>query len=306
MRPKSTPSCSYIVPIDAAATTDEIRVLAGYLSTLGPAGCEVIAIDSAPPESFEQRRRILRWVGRHVAAKRDFLEVAVEVASTDKIILAAPDSRYTVADVSAICGLLDGFEAVEPEEFVEPMPWWGAIDAGRMLLQRGLEKGPGRGRTCAFRRSAWKPLFAAELQPAKEVFVRHEPPRFAAWLRARTRAAALPLETAAFACILPLLVILAVLGGIGIAGGYAGVVTLASVLVAVRGRAGASRFFPLRACLFAPLAIVERSLSVYCSLFRGRSDFPERALGKGNDIIGAHAPTRSGRPGPLHRPPSLC
>ncbi|HLJ75698.1 MAG TPA: hypothetical protein VKU62_13985, partial [Thermoanaerobaculia bacterium] len=39
-----------------------------------------------------------------------------------------------------------------------------------------------------------------------------------------------------------------------------------SVALALRGRIGASRFFPLRACFFAPLWILQRSLSVYWAL----------------------------------------
>ena len=38
--------------------------------------------------------------------------------------------------------------------------------------------------------------------------------------------------------------------------------------LALRGRAGASAFFPLHACLFAPLWVLERSVSVYWALFR--------------------------------------
>ena len=39
------------------------------------------------------------------------------------------------------------------------------------------------------------------------------------------------------------------------------------MLVAMLGSNGAGRFFPLHACLYAPLAIVERSLAVYWALF---------------------------------------
>jgi hypothetical protein len=40
------------------------------------------------------------------------------------------------------------------------------------------------------------------------------------------------------------------------------------MVLAIRGRAGAATFFPLRACLCAPLWMVERSISVYWALFR--------------------------------------
>ena len=56
--------------------------------------------------------------------------------------------------------------------------------------------------------------------------------------------------------------------GVGLAGGYAGVIAFASIGLAIRGRAGAASVFPLRACFFAPLWILERSLSVYWALAR--------------------------------------
>jgi hypothetical protein len=36
----------------------------------------------------------------------------------------------------------------------------------------------------------------------------------------------------------------------------------------VRGRIGAAQFFPMRACLLAPLWVFERAVSVYWALFR--------------------------------------
>ena len=40
-----------------------------------------------------------------------------------------------------------------------------------------------------------------------------------------------------------------------------------SFALAVRGRIGAATFFPWRACLYAPLWVLERSISVYWALF---------------------------------------
>jgi hypothetical protein len=62
--------------------------------------------------------------------------------------------------------------------------------------------------------------------------------------------------------------LLAVLGGVRLAGSYASVIAFATVALALRGRAGAAQFFPLRACLFAPLWVFERSVSVYWALYR--------------------------------------
>ena len=64
-------------------------------------------------------------------------------------------------------------------------------------------------------------------------------------------------------------VLLALIGGLRVATGYVGAVAFASMVLAIRGRMGAAPFFPLRACLFAPLWVLERSLSVYWALLRG-------------------------------------
>ena len=61
----------------------------------------------------------------------------------------------------------------------------------------------------------------------------------------------------------------------------------ASTALALRGRAGAATFFPLRAVLFAPLWVFERSVSVYWALIRRlrgsdepmRVAVPDRARG---------------------------
>lgn len=273
MTPKRACVCTYVASLDSAVSESELRNFAAYLSALSLAGCEVVVVDPEGGPRREQRQRVLRWVSRYVTGERDLIQAAIELTSSGKIIVASQESRYTAADVAAICDLLDADDVVEPEEFVDPLPWWGGIDAGSMLLQRGLDTGRD-GRTFAFRRSAWHRLFAlkgASVRTAGDVFVRREPSTLAAWLRRRFSPSAAPAAVttgAAFlACVLPVVMVVAALGEYELAGGYAGLAAAGSVLVAVRGRAGAGRFFPLRACLFAPLSMLERSLAVYWALF---------------------------------------
>ena len=294
--------CSYVVTLDTAADQNEVVKLAAHLSTMGSAGCEVIVLDSGSEEGLEERKRILRWVGRHVSVEArhrlddgaiDLLPVAVELAAGEKIIIAASDSRYTAVELGRICDLLDKFEAVEPEEFVQPLPWWGGIDAGRILLHRGVDQKPAHS-TFAFRKSAWRPFVnfeeprydtqlgrleahGTDIHSAREVFVRCEPPAFKSWLRLRSRDVSeeyrVPIRSGLFLALFPLLLTMTLIGGIEVAGGYAGVIAFGSMALAVRGRAGAAKFFPLRACLYAPLWIAERSVSAYWALFsrlRGR------------------------------------
>jgi hypothetical protein len=290
--------CSYVVLAEnATGATGELGELAKYLSTLGVAGCEVIILDPSSRPQFEVNGRVLRWVGRHVRVRPEFraldgaadvVRAAAALASCEKVIVAAEDVRYTPQAISRICALLETHEVVEPQDYLEPMPWWSGLEAGRILVHRGIEPEPDHGATFGFRRSAVRALrglsvsaetqarrlavAGAEVHCAADVFVRREPGALSDWLAARPRIAGddftFPVKTAFFLAILPLLILFAVAGGLGLAGGYAGVIAFAAIGLAVRGRAGAASVFPLRACLFAPLWILERSLSVYWALFR--------------------------------------
>ena len=292
--------CSYVVVAEQAATSaEELRQLANYLSTLGLAGVDVVVVDPSPRLQFELNARVLRWVGRHVAPRQehrspsgaiDVVRAAADLASCEKVIVAAEDVRYTPEAVGQLCDLLDLHEVVEPQDYLEPLPWWGGMEAGRILVHRGIEPQPDHGATFGFRRAAVRSLrtlgasdvhddqvrrlgsVGAELYAAADVFVRRQPGQLDEWWNERPRQAGddfvLPVKTAFFFSLVPLLLLLAILGGLQLAGAYAGVIAFASMAVAIRGRSGAGAFFPLRAVLFAPLWVFERSVSVYWALFR--------------------------------------
>jgi hypothetical protein len=292
--------CSYVVVVDnATSSANELRDLANYLSMVGVAGCDVVVLDASPRLQFDLNARILRWVGRHVAVRPehrtpsgslDLVRSAATLAACEKVIVAEQDVRYTPDAIGQICDLLEMHEVVEPQDYLDPLPWWGGIEAGRMLVHRGIEPQPDHGATLGFRRSAVNSLrnlttgevlddqarrlaaAGAEVYAATNVFVRREPGALDEWLAQRPRYAGddfdLPFKSAFFFSVVPLLVILGVLGGIQLAGAYASVIAFAAVSLARRGRAGAGRYFPLRACLFAPLWVFERSVSVYWALYR--------------------------------------
>jgi len=285
--------CSYVVLVEgAAAASGELREMAQYLSTLGVADCDVVILDPSPRLQFDLNARVLRWVGRHVAVRpgADLVQLASTYAACEKVIVAAEDIRYTAEAVGQICDLLDVHEVVEPQDYLDPLPWWGGIEAGRILVHRGIEPQPDHGATFGFRRSAVTALRSlgagevlddqarrlaaagAEVFAATSIFVRREPGPLDEWLAQRPRLAgndfSLPMKSAFFFSLVPLLLLLALAGGAALAGGYATAIAFASVALAVRGRAGARPFFPLRACLFAPLWVLERSVSVYWALFR--------------------------------------
>ena len=291
--------CSYVVVVEgSAASMSDLRELGNYLSTLGVAGCDVVVLDPSPRMLFELNGRILRWVARHVPVRAehctpngtlDRLRAAAAVAACEKVIVASEDVRYTPAAISQLCDLLESHEAVEPQDYLEPLPWWGSIDAGRILVHRGIEPQPDHGATFGFRRAAVRSMrtlsimdipdparrlaaLGAEVYPAADVFVRRQPGAFDEWLQERPRIAgndfALPLKSAFFFSLVPFLLLLGIFGGARLAGVYAGLIAFTSVGLAVRGRAGATSYFPLHACLFAPVWVLERSVSVYWALFR--------------------------------------
>lgn len=289
--------CSYVVLVQSAtASTGELRELASYFSTLGVAGCDVVILDPSPRLQFELNGRILRWVGQHVAVRPEYrggggidvVRAAAAYGSCEKVIVAAEDVRYTPEAIGQLCDLLDMHEVVEPQDYLDPMPWWGGIEAGRMLIHRGIEPQPDHGATFGFRRSAIRGMrtlspstetqarrlaaVGAEVFPAADVFVRREPTPLADWVSARPRHAgddfSFPFKTAFFFSLLPLLLLLAFVN-VTLAGSYAGLIAFASMGLAARGRTGAAALhFPLRACLFAPVWVLERSVSVYWALYR--------------------------------------
>ena len=308
--------CSYVVLVqNATASTSELRELAAYFSTLGVAGCDVVILDASPRLQFELNGRILRWVGRHVAVHPeyraangiDLVRAAASLATCEKVIVANEDVRYTPEAIGQLCDLLDVHEVVEPQDYLDPMPWWSGIDAGRMLIHRGIEPEPDHGATFGFRRSAIRGLrtlpassdaharrlsaVGAEVYSAADVFVRREPEPFADWVASRPRLAGddfeLVFKTAFFFSLVPLLLLLVAFGGARFAGVYMGLIAFASVGLALRGRAGvASMHFPLRACLFAPVWVFERSVSVYWALYR-------KLRGADEDVSSVPAPAEA-------------
>jgi hypothetical protein len=275
--------CSYVVVIDGESVGD-LREFAAYLSDLGVARCDVVIVDESPEHTFARHRRILCWVGRHIAPRprhRDALggidpvSVALDVAGCEKVVVADPAVRYGAQALDDLCAMLDTHDAVGPQDYFEPMPWWCSIDAGRMLVHRGIEPLPDHGATFAFRRSAVRAtavLDARTIVPGENVFVRRLPPPLYEWLDQRPRQAGddfdFPVKTAFFFALIPLALLLFAAGGARLAGSYAGAIAFGAFALAVRGRLGAAPFFPLRACLAAPLWVFERSVSVYWALMR--------------------------------------
>lgn len=292
--------CTYLATLPQPETTlDEVGELSRYLASVGVAGFDVVVVDDAPPHVIERNRRVLRWVARYVPVRRqhraaagevDPVRAAIDQAACDKVIVADHRVRYAPESLNDLCALLDLHEVVEPQDYLDPLPWWSGVDAGRMLVHRGIDPLPDRGSTFGFRKSSVCGLRGidgalpmsdhvrrlasqgAEVFSATELFVRRLPSTLDEWMHERPAEAeadfALPAKTIFFFSLLPILAVLLLLGGSRVAAGYAGAIAIGSLALAFRGRAGAAHVFPLRACFYAPLWVVERSVSVYWALFR--------------------------------------
>lgn len=270
------PRCSYVVILESARLEGEVlHELAGYLSELVVAGCEVVVLDSGSRPEYESRTRVLRWVGRHLPMPPgvDGFHAAAAFATCEKVILAAADVRYTSEALAQIRDLLDVHEVVKPQTYLDPLPWWGGVEAARMLVHRAVDVQSDHGGTFGFRRAATRRV-AARTQGhfAKNVLVSRDAGPFPHWLWQRPRAAgedfALPVKTAFFLALVPLMLLFTVLGGVRIAGTYAGIIAFSSLGLAIRGRSGVSSTVPFRTILFAPVWVLERSISVYWALFQ--------------------------------------
>jgi hypothetical protein len=161
------------------------------------------------------------------------------------------------------------------------LPWWGGLEAGGILLRRAIGPLAADSFTFGFRKRAVRGFrsidssiatdhpvrrlesHGAEVFSAMEIFVRRIPPTLDRWLRDRPRSFDQP---AIFFGVLPLALILSLLSGPRVAALYLGVLGFCALALAIRGRMGATSFFPLRACFYAPVWLLERSISIYWAL----------------------------------------
>jgi hypothetical protein len=279
----------------------ELARLQDDFHRLTSAGCEVIVVDGSPPPAFE--RHAMSWTDscRHVSVdprwgylngKVNGVLTGVSVALCEHIILADDDIVYSPADVGRMCALLDQHDMIVPQNYFRPLPWWASVETGRILLNRALRPAGDYPGTFGVRKSAFEQVgpydgdLLFENEEMRRHFVRHgmrvhyardfliarRPPTFAKWREQRVRQAYEDLDarvkTAAFAALLPVGAVIATFGAVAVLA-YAAVVSVVVVLLAVLGRRdGARRVVPMRACLLAPLWMLERSISVHRALWR--------------------------------------
>jgi hypothetical protein len=313
--------CTYLLPIRRTAfSAAEAAELADYFQTLKEAGCDVLVVDGSPAPIFEQHAKAWHSLVRHEPVDRSFgylndkvngIHTGVDLAMTEKIILADDDMRYAPAEIDRVCELLENFEVVRPQNFLSPLPLWARMEAARMLINRATLCTADYPGTCAFRRGAMLRVghydgdvlfdneeiirhFAhagATVSYATNLFVRKRPPTFRKWTEQRPRQAyedfGLRAKTALFLS-LPIFA-----GWIGYAFGsksliyYLVFLSVTSIALATAGRfrGTAAKYFPWRVCFFAPFWIFERTASTYWALYwrfaHGGYPFGDKILSKG-------------------------
>jgi hypothetical protein len=193
----------------------------------------------------------------------------------------------------------------------DPPSWWARMEAARMLINRATLRTADYPGTCAFRRETMLRVghydgdvlfdneeiirhFArhgARICYANDFFVQKRAPHFRKWIEQRPRQAYedfdLRAKTALFFS-LPLLGLLAAMIG-GMKGFilFLASIGLGAMLIFFIGRmrGEAKKYFPASIILFAPLWILERSLSTYWALYwfvrHGGYPFGDRLLSKG-------------------------
>jgi hypothetical protein len=313
--------CTFIIPIRHVQVSElELKKFGLYLEMLGQAGCEVLVVDGSPTAIFAEHARAWKKYCSHFApdpqyaylnGKVNGVHTGVDLASCERIILADDDIRYLPEDVQRMCDLLDRFEMVRPQNYISPLPWWAKLETARILINRGSLRAGDYPGTCGFRRSTMRrvgpydgdvlfdneeivrhfALQGAKINYATDFFILKRPPTLTKWFEQRPRQAyedfVMHAKTAAFLSVLPVTVAAFVLLGPRAGLLLMAILFLASLMLSGRGllRNSAYRVFPVSSPLFAPLWIVERSLSVYWAVYwkarYGGYPFGQRLLSKG-------------------------
>lgn len=298
------PVCSYLLPIRRWEFSEpECSELTQYFRCLTRARCEVIVADGSPPSVFARHAAAWAALVRHLAVDRRFgytndkangIHTGVAAAGSSKIILADDDVRYTAADIEKICALLDDYDVVRPQNYFEREKHVTArMEAARMLINRATLRTADYPGTCAFRRETMlraghydgDVLFdneeiirhfvrtGARIAYAIDFFIRKRAPRFRKWLEQRPRQAyedfGLRTKTALYASVVPGLVIGGLWAGVaGLLFTAAAIVLVPTAVAFVGWRRGTARcFFAKTTPLFAPLWVIERSLSTWWAFY---------------------------------------
>lgn len=255
----------------------------------------VVIVDGSPPDIFAVHAAAWGDVALHLPVDDDIRATNGKVAGVltglrragdEAVVIADDDVRYDADSLAAVVDALDSAHVVRPQNYFAPLPWHALWDTGRILLNRALDGDwPG---TLAVRGSVMRATggYAGDVlfenlelvrtvvaaggtqRLARNILVRRLPPHSGHFLGQRVRQAydelARPWRFAAQLAVLPMLTLLAYLGGV------ATLVIAAAAIVAVaeygRRRDGGRRVFPVAASLLSPAWVLERAITAWLAL----------------------------------------
>ena len=312
--------CTYLLTIRRARfDRREAENFRDYFRLMAAADCEVLVVDGSPHDVFSAHQEIWRSVCLHIPVdpqhkylngKVNGIHTGIARAAHERIVLADDDIRYTQDDVRRMSVLLIDYEMVRPQNYLCPLPFWARTETARMLINRAwIREGDYPG-TLGVRRSAMLRLghydgdvlfdneeivrhfraHGASISYARDFFILKHPPTFRKWLEQRPRQAYEDFVMRAktlFFTLLPLVCVLIwFVAGWRWLLGFVAMVSCGAVIVASRGLGdGATRFFPARLCLYAPLWIAERAFSTYWAFYwrtaYGGYPFGDKLVAKG-------------------------
>ena len=312
-------SCTYICPVRFTSIDDnEINEYHKYWQFLENLGCEVVVVDGSPPEVFEALKkkctscRLIRVNKSYgfLNGKVNAVYTGVSAGSCEKIILADDDIRFTASDIDRMKRELKFYDLIKPQNYFDPNPLWTQVDSARMLMNRSLFSEGDFPGCFGFLKSAFQSagffdgdvLFDNEelvkhfanrnmrVLYARDFFILRRPPTPAKWLEQRPRQAyedfVMKKRSLFFFSMIPLQVLLAVLqrrkfGGLLLLG----VSSVAVALALLGRRGGAGKQSSVASAFFAPLWLLERSISIYVALYwrlaRGGYPFGDVIIKKG-------------------------
>ncbi|HEX2293795.1 MAG TPA: glycosyltransferase family 2 protein [Actinomycetota bacterium] len=283
---------TYVLPFKAGGGED-LDDLTAYLQALARV-VDVIVVDGSEGRAFERHADLWSGYATHVPprdglgfanGKVDGVITGVEIAASEKVVVADEDVRYEVGALQRTAELLDSYDLVRPQNYFDPMPWHALWDTGRTLLNRAFAADyPG---TLGVRRSVFldaggydgdamfenlemirtiEEAGGSSTAPL-DLYVRRLPPDAAQFWAQRTRQAyddlAQPWRLATFAALGPAAVVAARWRPALLAAGVGAIVGLAET---GRRKGGGTRVFPVAASLMAPLWVVERAACTWVAL----------------------------------------
>ena len=287
----------YVLPIRRHGDGD-LAELTAYLRWLGEV-VDVVVVDGSEPELFEEAHHLWDGLVRHIPpdprhrclnGKVWGVRTGMEVICRERVVIADDDVRYDMAGLVAMADALGRADLVRPQNYFEPLPWHAAWDTARILLNRSVgADSPG---TLGLRRSVFRTTGGYDgdvlyenlelirtvecaggaVAHRPDLYVRRAPPTFRRFLEQRPRQAyddlAQPAKLALLLAVLP--TTLVALRGprrrllLAVAGLIAGSMGLAE---RGRRRAGGTAVFPLPTVWWAPVWVVERSLTVWWAIW---------------------------------------